>query len=357
MATVTSAATVTTLAPSTTIAERQRRIECVQQWPLRDRIALMVWPSVYPEQWASAESVVRDLHVGGVLLMKPDDQFASDLAAHLAGLDAVSSHGVVVATDEEGGSVQRLSAVEVLPSQQAMSALTPTEVFDTLSRHARLLAGVGIDVVLGPVVDVRPLQGSDPLGHGRLFAGGPEDVAALADVYVRAWQSAGILPVLKHFPGHGSASADTHSGSAITPSLDVLRTRDLLPFAALAHSGAGVMVGHLAVPGLTDGEPASLSPVAISLLRDELGYGDALVMTDALGMAGVGVPVPQAAVRAVVAGVDVVIFTSTGQTQEVIDAIEAAVNDGTIPVQRIDESAARVLGLRPLECRSAGTSS
>ncbi len=315
---------------------------CVSSWPLRDRIALLVWPSVYSEQWATAQAVVSDLHVGGVILMKPNSAFAADLATHLAELDAVGPHGLVVATDEEGGAVQRLSALEVIPSQEEMSGLDPATVTATIEQHARLIEAAGIDVVLGPVVDVRPAEGEDPLGAGRLFLGGPQEVAALGLLYVEAWQSAGLLPVLKHFPGHGAASADTHQELATTPSLDELRTWDLVPYQQLAATGAGVMMGHLAVPGLTDGEPASLDARAVALLRNELGYADALVMTDALGMGAVGLSVPSAAVRALQAGVDVVIFTSTGETADVIDAIEAAVNAGTLTVAEIDDSAVRV---------------
>ncbi|MEI7547210.1 MAG: glycoside hydrolase family 3 N-terminal domain-containing protein [Actinomycetota bacterium] len=330
---------------TTSVDEMTRLTACVQTWSLRDRIALLVWPAVYSDQWTQAVAVVRDQHVGGVLLMQPTENFAAHLRDRLADLDAVAAHGVAVATDEEGGSVQRLRALEVLPSQEVMSAKSADEIRALVEQHARLLAAAGIDVVFGPVADVRPLKGRDPLGRGRLFLGGPEEVSGLAAIYVRAWESAGIVPVLKHFPGHGSATADTHTARASTPALDVLRTRDLVPYVRLAGSGAAVMVGHLDVPGLTDGRPASLSAAAVDLLRGQLGWGDVLLFTDGLGMAGVGMGVAEAAVRAVQAGVDVAIFTATGETKAVIDALAAAATDGTIPQARIDRSAARVARL------------
>lgn len=319
--------------------------QCVQAWPLRDRVALLVWPAVKSSQWAQAQSLVRDQHVGGVLLTAPDAGFAADLAGHLAGLDLLSPHGVLVATDEEGGAVQRLRVLQPLASQEELSQRPATEVQSLLADHARLVAATGVDVVLGPVVDVRPVTGSDPLGEHRLFVGGPAEVAGWGSLYVAAWQAAGITPVLKHFPGHGSASTDSHDGRAVTPPLDVLRDRDLVPYRVLAGSGAAVMIGHLEVPGLTDGLPASLSPAAVALLRDELGWGDALVITDALGMGGVGRPVPDAAVAAIAAGVDVVLFTGGDQAPAVIEAITAAVGAGVIDVARIDEAAARVAGV------------
>lgn len=311
-------------------------------WPLRDRIALLVWPAVYSDRWAQAAHVVSDLHVGGVVLMRPGDAFAADLGGHLDELTALSAHGLAVATDEEGGAVQRLAAIDTIPSQAELSTRSSAEIAAVISQHAQLVAAAGVDVILGPVVDVRPISGDDPLGQGRLFHGDPQQVAALATEYVHAWQSAGLLPVLKHYPGHGSASTDTHQSLATTAALDQLLVRDLIPYEMLAKSGAAVMIGHLDVPGLTDGLPASASAAAVALLRDDLGWGDALVMTDALDMGAVGLPVADAAVQALRAGIDVVIFTSTDDTEGVIMAVERAVSTGVLTEDAIDDSATRV---------------
>jgi beta-N-acetylhexosaminidase len=239
-----------------------------------------VWPSVYSDQWSLAESIVREQRVGGVVLMTPSDAFAEQLGDRLTELTALGAHGLAVATDEEGGAVQRLRALEEIPSQQDMSARSVAEVTSVIERHARLIADAGIDVVLGPVVDVRPTEGDDPLGQGRLFAGDPQQVADLGALYVRAWQSAGLVPILKHFPGHGSASADTHQSLAVTPPLAALLERDLVPYRQLAGSGAGVMVGHLEVPGLTDGQAAGFSAAAAHCCATS-SAGAMRVMTDA----------------------------------------------------------------------------
>lgn len=336
--------TTSTVAPTTTLpADPLARLEqCVHAWPIRDRAALLVWPGVSGAAWGDAIALVRDQHVGGVVLMGMDASFAAQLPARLAELDAQAPHGLLVATDEEGGEVQRLRALQPLPSQEAMSQMTADDARALLADHARVVAAAGVDVVLGPVADVRAADGSDPLGQGRLFLGGPDAVTAWTALYVTAWQAAGLTPVLKHFPGHGSASGDTHDGHVTTPAIDVLLTRDLVPYAALAGSGAAVMIGHLDVPGLTGGQPASRSPQAVALLRDQLGWGDALVLSDALGMGAVGMPVPQAAVASIAAGVDAVVFTANGATPAVIDALVAAVAAGTIPEARLDEAAARV---------------
>ncbi|MEM1334299.1 MAG: glycoside hydrolase family 3 N-terminal domain-containing protein, partial [Actinomycetota bacterium] len=126
-------------------------------------------------------------------------------------------------------------------------------------------------------------------------------------------------------------------------------TVDLIPYVELGERVAErdllVMVGHLTVPGLTDGRPATQSPTAIELLRSIDGYGDALVVTDALGMAAVGLPEPEAAVAAIAAGVDVALFTRTDQTGPVIDAIVAAIESGEIAPDRLADAARRVMRL------------
>jgi len=319
-------------------------VACLATWPLRDRIALLVWPGAYSDQWAEVEATVRDLHVGGVLLMKVDDTFVVDLVMHLTALEQLSAHGLLVATDEEGGDVQRLRVLDAFPSQEDMSLLTSDERATILDRHAKVIAAAGIDVVLGPVVDVRPIVGADPLGDQRLFRGDPQQVAALGAEYVGAWQRSGMLPVLKHFPGHGGASADTHDQLATTASLDELRNYDLVPFQQLATTGAAVMVGHLNVPGLSDGQPASTNAAAVALLR-QYGYANALVLSDALGMDAIGIPVAEAAVMSVQAGIDVVLFTGIADTAAVIDALELAVTDGRVTVDTINDSALRVARL------------
>jgi beta-N-acetylhexosaminidase len=274
--------------------------------------------------------------------MKPSDAFAAALSSHLKELDAVARHGLLVATDEEGGQVQRLAALDPIPSEEAMARLTATQRDAILRRHAKIVAEAGIDVVLGPVVDVRPVVGKDPLGEGRLFLGDGAAVGELGAEYVAAWQAVGILPVLKHFPGHGSASGDTHTGLATTPPLTSLEQRDFVPYGRLAGQGVGVMVGHLAVPGLTGGLPASLSSKAIALLRGELGFGNSIVVTDSLGMGAIGMSIENAAVAAVKAGADVVIFTTSSAAKLVVNTLIAAVSDGRLSKARVLDAATRV---------------
>lgn len=325
---------------------------CLDQLSTEKKAALLVWPSVYADDWNTARSVVRDLGVGGVLVMRPRLTEA-ELTARLSELDDLSALGVLFATDEEGGDVQRLRDIELFPSQFDIStSFTPDEARQQVENHAQLVERVGVDFVFGPVVDVLPERGDPPLTQSRFFNGGPDVVASYGGAYVDGWASAGVTAVVKHFPGHGSASGDTHLESGVTPDLTTLESRDLLPYQELAGRAASVMVGHLTVPGLTAGRPASTSPEAIAYLRTTMGYGGALLVSDSLDMAAAGGSVPTAAVASIAAGVDVVLFTAPSQAGIVIDAIVVAVDQGDVLPSRLDEAAGRVL--QHLETRGGG---
>lgn len=321
---------------------------CVDDLTVGERAALLVWPSVDADNWPEAVDTVRANDIGGALLMSQSGLDENQVRDRLAELEAASRHGLIIATDEEGGDVQRLRNLGPLDSQRQISEnLSAAGAADVVADHGAIVRSVGVDMVLGPVVDVEPNAGEVPLQPSRFFSGGPERVTEYASAYIDGWSRADLFATLKHYPGHGAASGDTHISEGVTPSLDDLREFDLEPYQDLVDRAAGadtaVMIGHLTVPGLTDGRPATQSPAAISYLRDDLGYGDALLVTDALGMAAVGIPEPEASVLALGAGIDVVIFTLTSQTAAVIDAIEQAVSDGRIDPEHLDRAARKVM--------------
>lgn len=342
-------------APSSTVAPTTSTVEdapgaCVAELTVRERAALLVWPAVYADDWPTAVAIVEANDVGGVLLMSQRGLDAPTVTARLAELEAASRHGLIVSTDEEGGDVQRLRSVDPLRSQRVVSQdLTPDEAATLIAAHGATVRSVGVDMVLGPVVDVEPNVGVVPLEPSRFFDGSPEVVSAYGAAYLDGWARADLFASIKHFPGHGAASGDTHISPGVTPSLDDLEAFDLQPYRDLLgiveSTDAAVMVGHLTVPGLTDGVPASRSTAAIRYLRDDLGYRDTLLVTDALGMAAVGLPEPEAAVLALAAGIDVVLFTLSSQTPDVIDAIEAAVASGDLDEQHVTTAAAKVMAM------------
>ncbi len=137
---------------------------------------------------------------------------------------------------------------------------------------ARPCGSLGVTIDFAPVVDVTTESDDEVIGD-RSFGSDPAQVTEFAGAYAQGLRDAGLLPVLKHFPGHGHASGDSHQGGVVTPPLADLQANDLVPYRTLTtQAPVAVMVGHMQVPGLTGSDPASLSPAAYGLLRSG-GYG------------------------------------------------------------------------------------
>lgn len=331
----------------------------VASWPLRRRVAALVMVGVDPSGPGEATTVVEDHHVGGIFVGGD----ATDLLTGgvLPTLRAGAPLGLMVAVDEEGGRVQRIEGLDGdVPSAREMAAtMTTDEVRDLAARRGGVMAEHGVTVDLAPVVDVSDQPDRTVIGD-RSWSDDPATVTAYAGAYADGLLEAGVAPVLKHFPGHGEASADSHEGAASTPPLDVLRDRDLLPYAELLPAlgtRTAVMLGHLDVPGLTEpGVPASLSPATVRLLRDDHGFAGVVMTDDLAGMAAVTdrLAPEDAAVDALAAGVDVVLL-SGADVGHLLDVVEAAVADGELTEATIDAAVARVLAYKGVDpCTVAG---
>jgi beta-N-acetylhexosaminidase len=292
--------------------------------------------------------------LAGVTLFGPNIADPAQVAALTAVLRDAADEPVI-AVDEEGGDVTRIAHLtgSPYPGNAALGAVDDTglttEIYRALGSD---LADVGINVDLAPSADVNSADDNPVIGT-RSFGPDTALVARHAAAAVTGLQSAGVAACAKHFPGHGSTSADSHHVIAtVDGDLAEVRRRDLPPFvAAIAAGVRTIMPGHLRVPGLTGGLPATWSAAAITgLLRGELGF-TGVVITDALEMRAVSDPhgVPEAAVAAVAAGADLLCL---GRDQDaemylaVRDAIAGAVTGGRLPAEQVAEAGGRVAGLR-----------
>jgi len=254
-----------------------------------------------------------------------------------------------VASDEEGGRVQRLRRVVYrLPSAETMGTWRPSRVRRTAHDYADRMRRLGVRMDLAPVADLE-LPGGYIAALDRAFARDPDRVARMARAWRLGMRDAGVATVLKHWPGHGAAG-DSHTGPARIPRLSVLEGRDLVPFEReLADGAKVVMVGHLLSAGLTrDGVPASLSRHALRYLRRSAGQ-DAVIMTDSLAMAAasssLGISPARATVRALRAGADWAMPCDASPLRAV-RAVTAALGDGRLPRARAEASARRILDLK-----------
>lgn len=268
----------------------------------------------------------------------------------------------LIAIDQEGGSVERLTKAvgfDEIPSAQRVAATDSTDQAETLYEGmADGLAALGFNVNFGPVVDLN-INPDNPIiaRYGRSYGADPEKVIAYARAFIEAHRKAGVLTVLKHYPGHGSSTADSHEGF-----VDISKTwkpEELEPYRALNQEGLidMIMVGHLYHEdhGGPDGAhlPATLSPDWIeNVLRTQIGY-DGVVISDDMEMGAIRsqYSLKQAVTMAVRAGVDILLYANTvDQDPNLMDKIreilvEEAHEDPAF-LARIRESYNRIVAMK-----------
>ncbi|MGW0575505.1 glycoside hydrolase family 3 protein [Streptomyces sp. NPDC002920] len=257
---------------------------------------------------------------------------------------------VLIATDQEHGIVCRVGRPATLfPGAMALGAgRSERDARQVGLTAGRELRAMGIRQNYSPVADVN-VNPANPVIGVRSFGADPEAVGALVAAEVRGYQSAGVAATAKHFPGHGDTAVDSHTGfPVITHSRAEWEELDAVPFRAAVGAGIdAVMTGHLLVPALDDsGDPATLShPIVTGILRERLGY-DGVVVTDALGMAGVRTKYgdDRVPVLALQAGVDQLL--DPPDLAVAWNAVLNAVREKEISEQRLDESVLRILRLK-----------
>lgn len=320
---------------------------------LRDKLAQLLMVGV--KDAADAKGVVTEFHVGGIIIDSDTD--LTMLPGPLGEIaTAATPLPLAVGVDEEGGRVSRLRSLlgGRGPTAKEMAAtMSPAQVHDLETERGRKMKELGITVDFAPVVDVTD-QPDDTVIGDRSFGPDPAKVIEYAGAYAQGLRDAHVLPVLKHFPGHGHASGDSHTGGVTTPPLAELIGNDLLPYKALLTSiPVAVMVGHMQVPGLTGSDPASLSPAAIKFLREGTGYGgppfDGVVFSDDLSsMAAISdrFGVTEAVLKTLQAGTDIALWITTKEVPAVLDRLEQAVNAGELSPQQVDASLVRVARMK-----------
>ncbi|MEV6690514.1 glycoside hydrolase family 3 N-terminal domain-containing protein [Micromonospora sp. NPDC051196] len=323
---------------------------------------LAAYPGPVPPDWAV--DLVAD-GLAGHTLFGTNIAEPAQVAAGTAAL-RTGRADVLVAIDEEGGDVTRLAHAtgSPYPGNAALGAIGDVALTrDIYQAIGAELAALGITVNLAPTVDVNSTDENPVIGT-RSFGADPVRVAAHSAAAAAGLQAAGVAACAKHFPGHGATVADSHHElPTVDASPELLRRRDLPPFAAVIAAGAkAVMTAHIRVPALTGDGPATFSrAVLVDLLRHEYGFTGAVV-TDALEMKGAALAtggIAPGAVRALAAGADLLCIgakVDADLVEQVAAEIVTAMDDGRLALSRVEQAAGRAAELAAWT-RAAGPAS
>jgi len=300
------------------------------------------------------DDLITTYRPGGVILFASNVDTIDQTATLIADTQGMSAIPLFISIDEEGGRVSRIGANPAMaatdfPPMADVGAAGDPDLARSVGRvMGEDLYALGFNMDFAPVADVFTNPENTVIGD-RAFSGDPRTAGAMVGAFVDGMQSAGVAAVVKHFPGHGDTSADTHKGTVrVSHDLARLREVEFVPFRAGIDAGcAGVMSAHIEAPHVTgDDTPATLSHMMLTdILRGELGF-TGLIITDALemkaisGVYGSG----EACVRAFLAGADLLLLPLSMENG--YQGVLAAVQDGTIGEDRLRDSVIRVLSVK-----------
>lgn len=343
-----------------------RAAEFVAGMTLEDKIAQMfvVTPDAltgYTDVTAAGDTTKKaydERPVGGLIYMSGNLKDSEQTAAMLENMQTIATERTglpaFLCVDEEGGSVTRIAGKNGFDATDVgtMSAIGATgdsqNAYNAGNVIGKYLDELGFNVDFAPVADVLTNEANTVIDE-RSFGTDSAVVAQMVTSELKGLSDAGIYGTAKHFPGHGATAEDSHEGAAVSErTLEELTATELVPFQSAINEGVNfVMVGHIAAPNVTgDNTPASLSEKMITdVLRTQMGYRG-IVITDAMNMGAIteSYSADEAAVKAVQAGADMILMPEDYETA--YNGLLAAVNDGTISEERINESVTRIVKVK-----------
>ncbi len=307
------------------------------------------------EPGADLKEMIKNRYVGGVILFQRNVKDPGQLLGLNNSIKEINKSNkapLLISVDEEGGRVSRMpDRFRDMPEALSVgNTKNSGYAYDIGGILAGETAAFGFNTDFAPVLDIWSNPKNTVIGD-RAFGKDPETVSGMGIQVMNGIRDGGIIPVVKHFPGHGDTVTDSHVGlPKVDYGMDRLESFELVPFKnAIAEGAEAVMVAHILMSALDNKYPASLSKAVITdLLRDKMGF-DGVVITDDMTMGAIAenYSIGKAAVRSVLAGADIILVCHGTESQKLaMDSVEAAVKNGTIPAARIDESVGRILRLK-----------
>ncbi len=335
---------------------------------LNDKIAQMIMMQIDNPTLTDNQLTMLSYHVGGILFYGLAMVSSPQLTALTDDLSAHAYLPLFIATDQEGGVVNRLyPIVGDRPSElQIGQSGSTAQALAAGQQTAADFAPFGLNMDLAPVIDTQ-IPGAD--NATRVFSSDPTVVASMADAELIGIQQSGkVVGVIKHFPGLGAASTDPHLGLPIVYKTEAqLNADEFVPYRMLLKTGnvRAIMVTHELLPLIDPNLPSSLSPTIITgILRHDLGFQGLIVTDDLKRMDAISQfgDIAHRALLAAEAGADILMGPATpNDVQETIDVIAGAVQSGQMPESMINAAVTRILtlkielGMIPLPKQGSGT--
>lgn len=289
---------------------------------------------------------ISQAKIGGVILFSQNYENPEQVSALINDIQAcrIGELPLWVSVDHEGGKVQRFkTGFTRLPEADAIARVnSPKLLFELAERIGAELRAVGINVNFAPVADINS-NPKNPVIGTRAYGETEEMVSKMVSAFVRGHLTQGVQPCVKHFPGHGDTTVDSHFAlPTVNDSLDSLRERELRPFSKAFKSGCRwVMTAHMMNPNLDADRPATLSSkILMGLLREEMRY-TGLIISDDLEMKAITdhFGVDDAPRLAIEAGCDLLIYRSESATRHAYASLLKALDEGRLSPDRVIESA------------------
>ncbi|CAI6040124.1 Beta-hexosaminidase [Paenibacillus sp. JJ-100] len=336
--------------------ERDLVQEQLQQLTLEEKIGQMILAGVQGTTLDDqAKQMIANQKIGGIIFYANNVTTLQGTAAFVQSIKEENQQNpvpILMSVDQEGGKVNRMpDTVESIPSNRIVGKTNDPELAEEMGALlARQIKLAGFNVDFAPVLDINS-NPKNPVIGDRSFGTSPDLVTRMGIAEMKGLRNEGVIPVVKHFPGHGDTSVDSHLDlPVVNKSEKQLAELEWIPFqAAVKEQAEAVMVAHILFPELDPKYPASLSDVIIGdHLRGKLKY-DGVVITDDLSMGAISknYPLEEAAVATVHAGSDILLVAHSYESAKTIfDTLISAVKSGEIKESRIDESVYRILSLK-----------
>ncbi len=309
---------------------------------------------------ANNKQLITEYHIGGVIFYSENllsYQQSAKFIQRFKEINRSNRHPLLISVDQEGGEVSRVPGVEKIPSSASIGKRGDADyAYDIGVKLGEQLKSAGFNVDFAPVLDINSNPNNPVIGD-RSYGDNPSLVSKMGIQTMHGIQSKNIIAVIKHFPGHGDTSVDSHMElPKVVKPLKELEKFELVPFKNAIQSGADVvMVAHILNPKLDQNYPASLSKAVITdILRNDLSF-DGVVITDDLTMGAImkHYDIGEAAVQSIKAGSDILLVAHDyTKVVQVIERIKEAVRDGEISEERINESVNRITKLKEEYLRS-----